>query len=196
LSLTLIIFYLLKKRNFYAIFLIFTFSFPFYILAFSPLVYIFLPVPTILVYFFIAIMSLIFGILYSSLFNEIGESSLKFIIPSILVSVFESFGFAVVQTIIKTNRVILEGLEESLSMLSTGAFPILTGSKPPIFNVLIGFVLFMIFFNAPFIRHFLLRGDRNNKYLALYVVPFITFILIYILLNVLFVSMIENIMLP
>ncbi len=171
--------YLLKKNNFYEVLwltLMFSPISIFFILL--PMIQLFIPSSAALVYLLISGVALVSGIIYGLLFSKTSDTSSKFIMPSIFYSMIISFVFALAKIITS----ILESLGRQFSALSANApagLSTITTISQPISNPTIGFLLFMIFFNAPFIKYFLLREDRKNKYLVLYVIPIITFIIIY-----------------
>ena len=49
--------------------------------------------------------------------------------------------------------------------------------RQSLFDATTGFILFFIFFNAPFIIYFLMRKDRNYLYLISYIIPVFIFVL-------------------
>lgn len=178
-----IMIYLLKKCSFYDATWLLLLQSPFYLLfILLPITQIFLSLSNVLIYLLIAGTSLIFGMVYGFLFNKTSDTTSKLLIPSYFLSIIVSFIFA----LIKVIDIMFKPLAELYNLSTVSRF--LSIYTQHLFNTNIGFVLFFVFFNIPFVKYFLTREDRQNKQLALYLIPILIFIIAYFL----FVSIIPT----
>lgn len=170
--LTILVIYLLKKNNLYGL-LILSLIIPTYVIFEIIVRYIYSR--DLIVQLLFGFVFLIYGMVYSFLFNKVSNSSIKLIYSSIFFSVIGSIYF------IKYELVGVIGKLMTSDFLSTNSLLSSSASLQPI-NTAFFFILFLIFFNLPFIRYFLSREDKKKKYLWLYLIPIIAFILFYLLM--------------
>ena len=170
--LTVLVIYLLKKNNLYGL-LILSLIIPAYMLFEIIVGYMYSK--DFIVQLLFGLVFLIYGVVYSFLFNKISNTSIKLIYSSVFFSIIGSIYFVKYEIMRVIGKLMTSDFLPTNSLLSSSAF------LQPI-NTSFFFILFLISFNIPFIRYFLSREDKKKKYLLLYLIPIIVFILFYLLM--------------
>ena len=148
-----------------------------------PLIQTFMYISNIAIYIWLALFSLVVGLLISFLFNKKCANFKKYVYTGISFSSILAVLFAIDHMIIN----ILDTLGRMLATIAEEERHAYGGGLTNIFNfdltnAYIIFALSIIFFNLPFFYYYLKREDKNLKMFLLYLIPIaLFFILIFIL---------------
>ena len=136
------------------------------------------------IYLLIAIISLIFGVIYGALFNEITDNPKKFILPPAMLSLVISIStpatsifFSVYSNLIQKSMQAYHYPDPTYLFFFQKLMP------KAIPNVTLCFILFFLLFNTPFIILYFKRG-YSTKYLLLYLVPITIYFALFFLFKI------------
>jgi len=181
-----LMFYYLKKCNFYAVLiLLFLFS-PLGLLLLSLLIFLnsFVLGDSSTFYVFISIHTFVLGLISAFMFDKVRDTFNKYLKTEIILSSVLAIVFAI-NAFIKSIMLNLSAQMSALQNISSAQTNSL--SLPmfnlELFDINIGFILGLIFFNIPYIIFILKRKSKTNNFFLWYLIPILIFVLMTALLN-------------